>query len=252
MKPLILLSNDDGIRAPGLQALASALSSCAEVMIAAPDRERSASAHAISLDHPLRVEEIAPRSFAIDGTPVDCVYLALHHLVPRKPDLCLSGINNGFNLGSDLFYSGTVGAAREAALRGVPAAALSLERQSSQDFSAAAEFARSLVAELLGRGASAIEPFTFLNVNVPAGIIKGVRLTTMGRRVYRDQVSVRQDLRGKSYYWIGGPETKGDDVAGSDCTAVCQGMVSITPIGLDLTHQPSLSRLSLAWAALLA
>jgi 5'-nucleotidase len=247
-KPLILLSNDDGVRAPGLRALAEALASVGDVLVAAPDRERSATAHAISLDHPLRVDEIEPKVFAIDGTPVDCVYLALHHLVPRPPDLCVSGINNGFNLGSDVFYSGTVGAALEAALRGVPSVALSLERKVPQDFSHAAAFARWLVKDVLGRGGSAIDPLTFLNVNLPSGPIKGVRVTSMGRRIYRDQVSVRQDLRGRSYYWIGGPEQKGEDVPGSDCTAVSEGMASVTPIGLDLTHQPMHARLSGFWA----
>jgi 5'-nucleotidase len=248
VKPLLLLSNDDGVRAPGIRALAEALEGVGEVLIAAPDRERSAAAHAISLDHPLRVEEVGPKVFAIDGTPVDCVYLALHHLVPRKPDLCLSGINNGFNLGSDVFYSGTVGAALEAALRGVPSVALSLERKNPQDFSHAAGFARGLVEDLLARGPSAIEPSTFLNVNLPAGPVGGVRVTRMGRRIYRDQVSVRQDLRGRSYYWIGGPEQKGEDVPDSDCTAVSDGMASVTPLGLDLTHQPMLARLAGFWS----
>ncbi len=247
MKPLILLSNDDGVRAPGIRALAEALKDLGDVLVAAPDRERSAASHAISLDHPLRVDQIEPNVFSIDGTPVDCVYLALHYLVPRKPDLCLSGINNGFNLGSDVFYSGTVGAALEAALRGVPAMALSLERRSPQDFGHAASFSRELVESILAEGPSAIEPATFLNVNMPAGPIRGVRVTTMGRRIYRDQVSVRQDLRGRAYYWIGGPEQKGEDVPGSDCTAVAECMASVTPIGLDLTHRPTFARLANLW-----
>ena len=246
-KPLILLSNDDGVRAPGIQALAAALEEHCELVIAAPDRERSATAHAISLDHPLRVEELRPNVFAIDGTPVDCVYLALHHLVPRKPDLCLSGINNGFNLGSDIFYSGTVGAALEGALRGVPSMALSLERQTPQDFSHAASFASRMVRDLWARGPEAIAQATFLNVNIPSGPIKGLRATSMGQRIYRDQVSVRQDLRGRNYYWIGGPEQKGPDLLGSDCTAVQEGTVSVTAIGLDLTHKPMLDRLRSFW-----
>jgi 5'-nucleotidase len=247
LKPLILLSNDDGVRAPGLQALAAALAGVGDLIVAAPDRERSAAAHSISLDHPLRVEAAEPNVYAIDGTPVDCVYLALHHLVPRKPDLCLSGINNGFNLGSDVFYSGTVGAALEGALRGVPAVALSLERKKPQDFSHAAAFARGLVLDILARGPNAIEPGTLLNVNVPSGPVLGLRATSLGRRNYRDQVSVRQDLRGRNYYWIGGPEEKGDDLAGSDCTAVQDGLVSVTAIGLDLTHRPMLDRMSTWW-----
>ena len=247
MKPLILLSNDDGVRALGIQALAGALADVGEVILAAPDRERSAASHSISLDHPLRVERVALNAYAIDGTPVDCVYLALHHLVPRKPDLCLSGINNGFNLGSDVFYSGTVGAALEASLRGVPAMAISLERQNPQDFSHAAGFARELVRDILARGKDAIEPGTLLNVNLPSGPVRGLRPTSLGRRIYRDQVDVRQDLRGRNYYWIGGPEEKGADVPGSDCTAVQEGLVSVTAIGLDLTHRPTLERLASWW-----
>jgi 5'-nucleotidase len=247
VKPIILISNDDGVRAPGIQALASALTGLGDLILAAPDRERSAAAHAISLDHPLRVDQTQPNVYAIDGTPVDCVYLALHHLVPRKPDLCLSGINNGFNLGSDVFYSGTVAAALEGALRGVPSMALSLERQKPQDFSHAAAFVRELVADILARGQDAIEPNTLLNVNVPTGPVRGLRVTSLGRRIYRDQVSVRQDLRGRAYYWIGGPEEKGDDVPGSDCTAVQDGLVSVTPIGLDLTHRRMMDRLASYW-----
>jgi len=247
VKPLILLSNDDGVRAPGIQALAGALADVGEVLLAAPDRERSAASHSISLDHPLRVERLAPNTFAIDGTPVDCVYLALHHLVPRKPDLCLSGINNGFNLGSDVFYSGTVSAALEGALRGVPAMAISLERQHPQDFSHAAAFTRDLIRDILARGPGAIEPGSLLNVNLPSGPVRGLRPTSLGRRIYRAQVSVRQDLRGRNYYWIGGPEEKGDDLAGSDCTAVHDGLVSVTAIGLDLTHRPMLDRMSTWW-----
>ncbi len=246
-KPLILLSNDDGVRAPGIRALAGALADIGEVVIAAPDRERSAAAHSISLDRPLRVERAAPNVYAIDGTPVDCVYLALHHLVPRKPDLCLSGINNGFNLGSDVFYSGTVGAALEGALRGVSAIALSLERQSPQDYTHAAAFSRELVRDILARGRDAIEPETLLNVNLPSGPVRGLRATTLGRRIYRDQVSVRQDLRGRNYYWIGGPEEKGEDLPGSDCSAVQEGLVSVTAIGLDLTHRPMLDRMASWW-----
>jgi len=247
VKPLILISNDDGVRAPGLVALAAVLAEVGEVIVAAPDRERSAAAHSISLDHPLRVERVAQNTYAIDGTPVDCVYLALHHLVPRRPDLCLSGINNGFNLGSDVFYSGTVGAAVEAALRGVPAVAVSLERQSPPDFSHASAFAAALVRDLLARGPDAMEPETLLNVNIPAGAVRGLRPTALGRRIYRDQVDMRTDLRGRSYYWIGGPEERGPDIAGSDITAIGDGLVSVTALGLDLTHRPTLERMRAWW-----
>src|SRR5579872_3258137 len=143
-RPLILVTNDDGVGAPGIRAVAEVLRDIGDVMIAAPDRERSAASHSISLDRPLRVDEIEPGVFSIDGTPVDCVYLALLHLVPRRPDLCVSGINHGYNLGSDVFYSGTVAAAIESTLRGVPGIAMSLERRRTQDFSHAAAFLHDL------------------------------------------------------------------------------------------------------------
>jgi 5'-nucleotidase len=230
--------------APGLAALAEALKEVADLMIAAPDRERSAASHSISLDRPLRVEQVRPNVFAIDGTPVDCVYLALLHLVPRKPDLCVSGINNGFNLGSDFFYSGTVGAAVEASLRGIPSIAASVERRWPQDFSQAAGFMRSLVQTVLDQGKGAIEPDSLLNVNVPSGEVKGYRITSMGKRLYRDQVDVREDLRGRPYYWIGGPEVKAKDDPDSDSAAVRSGLASVTPILLDLTHRTAAARLA--------
>jgi len=236
-RPLFLVTNDDGVAAPGIVALAAALRELGEVVISAPDRERSASSHAISLDQPLRVDERAPGVFAIDGTPVDCVYLGLLHLVPRRPTLVVSGINHGYNLGSDVFYSGTVAAAVEGALRGIPAIAVSLERHASPDFSVAARFVSELVAETLGRGPAALPPASVLNVNLPHGTIDGHRITFLGRRVYRDQVEVRQDLRGRSYYWIGGPEEAASDLPGSDLSAVKENKASVTPLTLDLTHQ---------------
>jgi 5'/3'-nucleotidase len=235
-RPLILVTNDDGVAAPGIAAAREALRGLGDVVVAAPDRERSAASHSISLDRPLRVDELEPGVCSIDGTPVDCVYLALHHLVPRRPSLVVSGINNGYNLGSDVFYSGTVAAAVEGALRGVPAMAVSLERRRPQDFSHAASFLAALAAELIKRGDVALPERSLLSVNVPPGPIKGYRVTFLGRRVYRDQVDVREDLRGRSYYWIGGPEENATDLPGSDCSAVRDGIVSLTPLGLDLTH----------------
>jgi 5'-nucleotidase len=243
MPPLILLSNDDGIQAAGIRAAEEALAPLGQVVVAAPDRERSATSHSISLDRPLRAEEVRPGAFAIDGTPVDCVYLALLHLVPRKPDLVVSGINHGYNLGSDVFYSGTVAAAVEGALRGVPGIAVSLERRRQPDFAAASAFVRALCAEALARGPEAIPPNAVLNVNVPSGPLSAYEVTFLGQRVYRDLVDVRHDLRGRAYYWIGGPEAEGDDVPGSDTTAVRAGRVSLTPIGLDLTRVPLINEL---------
>src|SRR4029078_4218819 len=155
-KPLVLITNDDGVLAPGIRAVADALRAFAEVIVAARDRERSAASHSISLDRPLRVDEVEEGTYAIDGTPVDCVYLALLHLVPRRPSLVVSGINNGFHLGSDVFYSGTVAGAVEGALRGVPALAVSLERKRPQDFSHAADFARALAHDIIRQGDSGL------------------------------------------------------------------------------------------------
>jgi 5'-nucleotidase len=242
-RPLILVTNDDGVMAPGIRAVAEALGEVGQVIIAAPDRERSAASHSISLDRPLRVDELEEGVFSIDGTPVDCVYLALLHLVPRRPALCVSGINNGYNLGSDVFYSGTVAGAVEAALRGVPSIAVSLERRSPQDFSHAAAFTEALAAEVVARGPAAIPDASLLSVNLPRGPVTEYQVTHLGRRVYRDQVDVRQDLRGRSYYWIGGPEENATDLPGSDCSAVRDGRASVTPLALDLTHTKLLGEL---------
>src|SRR6266404_3977420 len=242
-RPLILLSNDDGVAAPGIAAAREALKEIGDVVVAAPDRERSASSHSISLDRPLRVDEVDKGVFAIDGTPVDCVYLALLHLVPRRPALVVSGINDGYNLGSDVFYSGTVAGAVEAALRGVPSIAVSLERRKPQDFSHAAAFLKALAVETVARGPGSIPDASLLSVNVPPGPVQGYQVTFLGRRVYRDQVEVRQDLRGRSYYWIGGPEENATDLPGSDCSAVRAGLASVTPLALDLTHTKLLGEL---------
>jgi len=245
-RPLFLVTNDDGVDATGINVLAETLRTLGDVVVAAPDRERSATSHAISLDRPLRVDERAPGVFAIDGTPVDCVYLGLLHLVPRRPTLVVSGINHGYNLGSDVFYSGTVAGAVEGALRGTPAIAVSLERAPVPDFREAGRFVRDLVSETLGRGPSALPPASVLNVNLPHGKILGHRITFLGRRVYRDQVEVRQDLRGRSYYWIGGPEEAASDLPGSDLSAVKDNFASVTPLTLDLTHQELLGEM-VAW-----
>jgi 5'-nucleotidase len=242
-KPLILVSNDDGITAPGIVALGRRLADLGDIIVAAPDRERSAQSHALTLDRPLRADEVEPGWFSIDGTPADCVYLALHHLVPRKPDLCVSGINHGLNLGSDFFYSGTVACAVEAAIRGVPSFAMSLQRgpHSETGIAQAADFAHAMAKAILTEGLPAK---TLLNVNVPnQPQLRGYRWTRLGQRVYRDQVEARQDLRGRKYFWIGGPELDVEDVPESDCTAVRDGVVSVTPLDLDLTSHALLQSL---------
>lgn len=239
MRPLILLANDDGVHARGLAALAERLGELGDLLVVAPDRERSATSHAFTMDRPLRVTEVKPGWFATDGTPVDCVYLGVLKLAPRKVDLVVSGINHGFNLGSDVFYSGTVACAVEAAIRGLPALAVSLEHGTG-DFTQAAHFAHALARATLAEG---LPNETLLNVNVPAARALGYRWTRLGKRLYHDRVEQRDDLRGKRYYWIGGPPAGYGDVDGSDGMAVSEGVVSVTPLDLDLTHGGLLERL---------
>jgi 5'-nucleotidase len=238
-RPLILLSNDDGVHAEGIRALRLALSQWADVFVVAPEREQSASSHRISLAGPVRHVEIAPRIHTIDGTPADCVYIALNlaGLLPRRPDLVVSGINHGLNLASDVVYSGTVAAAREAALRGVNAVAVSAEHGAHMEDVAAHVLPllkRSLECEL-GTG----QPL-LLNVNYPSGRPKGVLATRLGRRDYEDRVETRTDPRGRSYYWIGGPVSNHDDTEGVDTCALTLGYASVTPLSLEMTYPPHL------------
>jgi len=241
--PLILLCNDDGVHARGLAALAERMADLGEVLVVAPDRERSAQSHAFTMDRPLRVDELRPGWFSVDGTPADCVYIGMLKLASRPPALVASGINHGVNLGADVFYSGTVAGAVEAAIRQVPALALSLEYRKGVPFdpAPAARFAHALARAILREG---LPEGTLLNVNLPAGAPRGHRWTRLGRRIYREQVDERADLRGRSYYWIGGPPHAYDDAEGTDCQAIGAGVTSITPLDLDLTHHGLLELLS--------
>lgn len=240
---LILVTNDDGIHSPGLQALAHSLSTLGTVVVVAPDRERSAIGHSLTLHSPLRADEISPGQYAVSGTPTDCVNLGIHGIVHERPALVVSGINKGGNLGDDLTYSGTVAAAMEATLMGVPAFAVSLDSSSFtlEDFQPAATFAASLARLVLKNGLPAD---TFLNVNVPVGAPEGVQLTRQGKRRYSDKVEKKYDPRGRAYYWIGGGELGFHDVAGTDFHAVQNCLVSITPLHLDLTNYRSFDSLS--------
>jgi 5'-nucleotidase len=247
MVPLvkIVLTNDDGVRADGLGFLASRLQDLGEVWVVAPDRERSATGHALTLHEPLRVESVAERWFAVSGTPADCVYLAVLELC-KEPALVISGINHGYNLGSDIFYSGTVAGAVEAALRGVPALAISTQaRRPRMDFGPAADLAHALATAVLAEG---LPRKTLLNVNVPQprpdeAPQRGYSWTRLGERIYRDMVESRQDPRGYNYFWIGGAAQEGEDLPGTDMNAVRNGLASVTPLGLDLTHTGLLERL---------
>ncbi len=244
--PLILVSNDDGVHSEGIVALAAALETLGEVevVVVAPDRERSAVSHALTLHRPLRVEQLGPRRFAIDGTPTDCINLAVNGILGRRPTLVVSGINKGANLGDDVTYSGTVSAAMEGTLLGLPALAISLVGRSGFEFETAARFAARLAAWVMERG---LPPDTLLNVNVPGSVAgvpaHGFALTRMGRRRYGDAIVEKVDPRGKKYYWIGGNEIEFADEEGTDFHAVSHGLISVTPIHLDLTNYKSFDAL---------
>jgi 5'-nucleotidase len=230
----VLLSNDDGVTAAGLRAVRDALSPHADVVVCAPDSNQSATSHSLSLARILRLRRVEPGVFAVDGTPADCVYVALHaedRVLPRRPDLCVSGLNHGLNLGVDAFYSGTVAAAREAALRGIPSIALSADR--GADRARAAEIGARLALDLLDL-ARRTGKAPLLNVNFPPGSEWKVRSTRVGKRVYDSEVVFRTDPRGQEYLWIGGSEAVHHDAPGSDTEAYDRGEVSVTPLALDL------------------
>jgi len=231
--PLILVTNDDGVHAPGIKALAAALGSLGTVHVVAPDREVSACSQSLTLKHPLRAEKIEERVHAVDGTPADCVNLALVKLLPRRPDLVVSGINRGANLGEDVFYSGTVGGAREGTMFGVPSMAVSLAVRADADFRPAAEFARRLAAMVLEKG---LPERTLLNVNVPPGKLAGAAITSQGRREHEGTILEALDPRRRTYYWIeeGKDNWLSDEM--SDIHAVRRGLISITPLHTDTTH----------------
>ncbi len=249
MPPRILLANDDGIAAVGIRTLAEALRPLGELWIIAPDRERSATSHSISLHKPLRIRELATREYSVDGTPTDCVYLGLHHIMSAPPDLVVSGINHGPNLGNDVLYSGTVSAAMEGALFGRRAIAVSLclpelrdgRPSEPKDFAAAAAFTAGLAESVL---AAPLQPGVVLNVNVPMGPKERVgrwKLSRLGYTDWSDAVTARVDPRHRPYYWIGGDRSGHDDIAESDNNAIAAGYIAVTPIHYDITDYRSFS-----------
>ena len=215
-----------------------------EVWVVAPEHEQSAASHAISLTRPLRIRKVKPRWFAVDGTPTDCAYLAIHHLMKDEvPALAVSGINHGPNMADDVLYSGTVAAAMEATLLGVPAIAFSLvARGRGPDLTHAARFARALTGAALSQ---TLPPRLLLNVNVPGvGEPRGWAITRLGRHSYGNQVVEKVDPRGRRYYWIGGSEYSHEDLPGSDCNTVLdEQRISVTPVLLDLTDLPRMEEL---------
>jgi len=239
--PGILLTNDDGIGAAGLRCLEEALGPLGRLTVIAPDREQSASSHALTLHRPLRVNRQGKTLYSVDGTPTDCVNLGILNLLAERPRLVVSGINRGLNLGDDITYSGTVAAAFEGTLLGIPSFAVSQEAgEEEPDFSRAAGFAAVLAQKVLDHP---FPPGILLNVNVPAGTPRGVRRTRQGRRIYHQGVVERTDPAGRQYYWLGGIPPRWDEGADSDFAAIRDGYISVTPLHLDLTHQPFLKEL---------
>jgi len=230
--PRILVTNDDGVFSEGIKLLAAALGEVAEVIVVAPDREQSASGHSLTLHRPLRMQQIESNVFSVDGTPTDCVNLGVLWLLKdRLPDLVVSGVNFGANMGDDVTYSGTVSATFEGTLLGIPSVAFSQEVGEHFSFDQAALFAKRFVEVLLSES---LQPDLLLNVNIPSGEIRGVRLTRLGKRLYQQVVVEKTDPRGRSYFWIAGtPEWHEEE--GTDHAAVSSGLVSITPLHLDLT-----------------
>jgi 5'-nucleotidase len=241
---IILVTNDDGIHSKGIIVLAKALQEIGNVFVVAPDREQSAIAHSLTLHRPLRVEKIRKNFYAVDGTPADCVHLGVNALLPERPRLVVSGINKGGNLGDDITYSGTVSAAFEGTLLGIPSFAISLVSRSHFKFETAARFARRVAQHVLKRG---LPKDTFLNINVPnldEETIKSYKITQQGRWIHNGSgVEEKIDPRGKKYYWIGSGQLVFDRRGDTDFEAVSNSYISITPLHLDLTNYSSIPQL---------
>lgn len=244
----ILITNDDGIYSEGIKALAESLSPFGNIWVVAPQHEQNAVGHSLTLHRPLRVYELGERRLVVDGTPTDCVCLAVNALLDKKPDLLISGINMGGNMGDDITYSGTVSAAWEGTLLGIPSFAISMlsDNQEVFHFKPAVVFACRMARAILKYG---LPPNTLLNVNVPNtnGLpISQYKITRQGRRIFGDPIVEKIDPRGKKYYWIGGTDLGFENIPDSDLLAISQNFISITPIFLDLTNYASIENL-LQW-----
>jgi len=242
----ILCTNDDGYLAEGIRVLANAARPLGQVTVVAPDREQSATSHSLTLHHPLRSRRSTDGAIVVDGTPTDCVILAVNALLSSRPDICISGVNHGANLGDDVLYSGTVAAAMEATVLGIPAVALSY---TGPDFESIAAWEGTLTALLGSLFERKFPQDTLLNVNLPAIDpieVQGVRITTLGERRYSDSLTRAFDPSGREYFWIGGGSRTWKDRTGrsdSDFGAVENGYISVTPLHLDLTNYPLLAEL---------
>jgi 5'-nucleotidase len=239
-KPLFLLSNDDGVHAPGIRALKMAVEGFADVVVCAPHVERSGSGHGISLTAPLRMERIESNVYAVEGTPTDCVMFALAKLLDRKPDWVLSGINRGSNIGQDTLYSGTVAAAMEGCVAGIPAMAVSLQARRAFELTDYLDAVK--VVRVLFDNMALLEPARtgVLNVNIPhlpVASIKGFRTAALGRRIYEGAIVSSVDPRGRPYYWIGGGGEEFVDIPGSDCNLLAEDYVTLSVLKPDHVHQ---------------
>jgi 5'-nucleotidase len=239
--PLILVTNDDGVTSEGIHALADAMRPIGDVVVVAPLQEASAIGHALTLRRPLRIETIRDGVYGVDGTPTDCVNLAYAIILKQAPDLVVSGINKGWNLGDDITYSGTVSGALEGALLGTPGIAVSLKRTHSYDFGPSADAAAAVARAVLAHG---LPPRSFININVPAGTPKGLRVTTQAKRNHVTKIDARTDPRGNAYYWIEEAlDEYHPDSGRSDHEAVKEGYISVTPLQPDMTAYEALAPL---------
>lgn len=235
--PRFLVTNDDGIHARGLSLLAESARALGETVVVAPDRQQSASSHALTMHRPLRATRVGEDRYVVDGTPTDCVLLAVNDLLDSPPDFVLSGVNHGANMGEDVLYSGTVAAAMEGTILGIPSMAISFVGQRDDNLEGYGVHLRPLLRSLLRREGFPEE--TFFNVNlpdVPADRVEGVRVTALGRRVYSDSLTQSRDPHGREYYWVGGGKSHWSGREDSDFRAVEAGYVSVTPLHLDLTN----------------
>jgi len=244
MEKTILITNDDGIRASGLKTLESSLTGLGRIIVVAPENEQSATSHAITLDRPLRIKKYSDNRYSVTGTPTDCVLLAVHGILSRKPDMVVSGINHGPNMGEDVTYSGTVAAAIEGNILGIDSIAVSITSWDPDSFEAAGKVTRYLASRMLDREGKG-ESFLW-NVNIPPlpeGELKGIRVTKLGSRVYNDSIVRKTDPRGKDYFWIGGGEPGWNIDEKADFAAVSKGFVSVTPLKVDMTDYKSVIEL---------
>ncbi|KTD24454.1 5'/3'-nucleotidase SurE [Legionella maceachernii] len=242
----ILVSNDDGVYAPGIRALANEMATIAEVVVVAPDRNRSGASNSLTLTRPLRIKQLDNSYYSVEGTPTDCVHLALTGFLEPTADMVVSGINDGANLGDDILYSGTVAAAMEGRYLGLPAIAFSMVGENIQHYDAAAAIARQLVLKMR---ANLLPSQTILNVNIPdlpLEKIRGIEVTRLGTRHAAEPVVKEYDPRGRPIYWVGPSGVEADAGPGTDFYAIAQNCVSITPLQLDMTHYKVFDTLS-AW-----